>query len=331
MNKLRAAILGCGDFAHKHAQIAGRLPDDIELVAFSDRNLHKAESFAAQYGREARAFSDHHDMMERVDLDLLIVVLPPYGHTDEVALAAERGIHVLIEKPIALTSQQAWEMVAVAEAAGIKSQVGFMYRFGAAVEALRARLDDGSAGPVGLISARYFCNSLHASWWRDRSRSGGQLLEQVIHLFDLLRVLGGEVESVYSRQDNLFHRDVPGYTVEDVSATVAGFASGALGVVYATNNAVPGRWINDYRIVTQRLTAEFGDANHAVFTLTGGETVETVTIASDRDIRQRQLEDLLQAIRDDGETRTPLREGAKSLELVLAATRAAEERCEVLL
>jgi predicted dehydrogenase len=102
-------------------------------------------------------------------------------------------------------------------------------------------------------------------------------------------------------------------------------------VVYATNNAVPGRWINDYRIVTQRLTAEFGDANHAVFTLTGGETVETVTIASDRDIRQRQLEDLLQAIRDDGETRTPLREGAKSLELVLAATRAAEERCEVLL
>jgi predicted dehydrogenase len=53
MNKLRAAILGCGDFAHKHAQIAGRLPDDIELVAFSDRNLHKAESFAAQYGREA--------------------------------------------------------------------------------------------------------------------------------------------------------------------------------------------------------------------------------------------------------------------------------------
>lgn len=331
MNKLRAAILGCGDFAHKHAQIAGRLPDDIELVAFSDRNLHKAESFAAQYGREARAFSDHHQMMDSVDLDLLIVVLPPYGHTDEVAQAAERGIHLLIEKPIALTSQQAWEMVAVAEAAGIKSQVGFMYRFGAAVEALRARLDDGSAGPVGLISARYFCNSLHASWWRDRSRSGGQLLEQVIHLFDLLRVLGGEVESVYSRQDNLFHRDVPGYTVEDVSATVAGFASGALGVVYATNNAVPGRWINDYRIVTQRLTAEFGDANHAVFTLTGGETVETVTIASDRDIRQRQLEDLLQAIRDDGETRTPLREGAKSLELVLAATRAAEERCEVLL
>jgi predicted dehydrogenase len=329
MNKLRAAILGCGDFAHKHAQIIGRFPDEIELVAFSDRNQHKADAFAARYGRAARAFTDHHEMLDSVSLELLVVVLPPYGHSDEVALAAERGIHLLIEKPVALTSAQAWEMVAAAEAGGIKTQVGFMYRFGAAVEALRARLDDGSAGPVGLVSARYFCNSLHAPWWRDRAKSGGQIVEQAIHLFDLLRYLGGEAETVFSRQNNLFHRDVPGYTVEDVSATVVGFQSGALGVVYATNNAIPGRWINDYRAVTQRMTADFSDANHAVFTLTGGDALETVTIASDRDFRQAQLEDLLQAIREDGQTRTPLREGAQTLDLVLAAARAAEEGCEV--
>lgn len=331
MKKLRAAILGCGDFAGKHADIISRLPGEIELVAFADRNLHKAQAFAARYGAGARAFSSHVTLLDAVDLDLLVVVLPPYGHTDEVALAAERGVHLLVEKPIALTSAAAWEMVAAAERAGIKTQAGFMYRFGAAVEALRARLDDGSAGPVGLISARYFCNSLHAGWWRDRSKSGGQLVEQVIHLFDLLRFLGGEVEAVYSRQNNLFHRDVPGYTVEDVSATVVSFASGALGVVYATNNAIPGRWINDYRVVTQKLTADFADANHATFGLTAGEAVEMVTVASERDFRQRQLEDLLQAIREDGETRTPLREGAKTLDLVLAATRAAEERCEVIL
>ncbi len=329
MTKLRAAILGCGDFAHTHAQIIGRLAGELELVAFCDRNLHKAEAFAARYGRGARVFTDHRQLLDSVPLDLLVVVLPPYGHGDEVALAAERGIHILMEKPIALTSEQAWAMVAAAEAAGIKTQVGFMYRFGAAVEALRARLEDGSAGPLGLISARYFCNSLHASWWRDRARSGGQIVEQAIHLFDLLRYLGGEVETVFSRQNNLFHRDVPGYTVEDVSATVVGFAGGALGVVYATNNAIPGRWINDYRAVTQRLTADFSDANHAIFTLTGGDAPQTVTIAAERDYRQAQLEELLRAIREDGQTRTPLREGARTLDLVLAATRAAEERCEI--
>jgi predicted dehydrogenase len=329
MTKLRAAILGCGDFAQRHAEIISRLPGEVELVAFGDRNLHKAEAFAGRYGHGARAFGDHHEMLDAADLDLLVVVLPPYGHTDEVQLAAERGIHLLVEKPIALSSAAAWAMVAAAEAAGVKTQVGFMYRFGAAVEALRARLDDGSAGPVGLISARYFCNSLHAGWWRDRARSGGQLVEQAIHLFDLLRFLGGDVASVYSRQENLFHRDVPGYTVEDVSATVVSFANGALGVVYATNNAIPGKWINDYRVVAGRLTAEFADANHATFALTGGDSVELVTVASERDFRQAQLEDLLRAIRDEGETRTPLREGAKTLDLVLAATWAAEERCEV--
>lgn len=329
MNRLRAAILGCGDFAHKHAAIIGQFPQELELVAFSDRNRRKAEAFAARYAPHARTFSDHHDLLDGVELDLLVVVLPPYGHTDEVALAAERGIHLLVEKPIALTSEQAWEMVRAVESAGIKSQVGFMNRFGAAVEALRERLDDGRAGPVGLISARYFCNSLHAAWWRDRQKSGGQLVEQVIHLFDLLRYLGGEVETVYCRQNNLFHGDVPGYTIEDVSATVVGFASGALGVVAATNNAIPGRWISDYHVVAQRLTADFADANHATLTLTGGNPVEVVTIASERDSRCCQLEDLLRAIREGGETRTPLREGARTLDLVLAATRAAGERCEV--
>jgi predicted dehydrogenase len=329
MNRLRVAILGCGDFAHKHAAIIRQFPRQLELVAFCDRNRHKAEAFAAHYAPNARAFTDHHDLLDGVELDLLVVVLPPYGHTDEVALAAERGIHLLVEKPIALTSAQAWEMVRAVEAAGVKSQVGFMNRLGAAVEALRHRLDEGSAGPVGLISARYFCHSLHAGWWRDRQKSGGQLVEQVIHLFDLLRFLGGEVETVYSRQYNFFHRDVPGYSVEDVSATVVSFASGALGVVAATNNAIPGRWISDYHVVAQQLTADFADANHATFTLTGGEAPEVVTIASDRDTRHHQLEDLLRAIRENGETRTPLREGARTLDLVLAARRAAEERCEV--
>jgi predicted dehydrogenase len=329
MKRLRAAILGCGAFAHRHAALIGHFSEEVELVAFSDRNRHKAEAFAARYAPRARAFTDHHELMDRVELDLLVVVLPPSGHTDEVALAAERGIHLLVEKPIALTSAQAWEMVRAVEAAGVKSQVGFMNRFGAAVEALRERLDEGSAGPVGLISARYFCNSLHAAWWRDREKSGGQLVEQVIHLFDLLRYLGGEVETVYSRQNNLFHQDVAGYTVEDVSATVVGFASGALGVVAATNNAIPGRWISDYHVVTQRLTADFADANHATFTLTSGDTPEVLTVASERDTRRCQLEDLLRAIRENGETRTPLREGARTLDLALAATRAAGERCEV--
>ena len=148
-------------------------------------------------------------------------------------------------------------------------------------------------------------------------------------MFDLLRYFGGEVDSVYSRQQNVFHREQPDYTIEDVSATVVNFQKGGLGVVYATNGAIPSKWINDYRVVTQNLTAEFQNANQALFHLTDQEGSPQLHIDSQADFRQKQIEDLLHAIRTDGKTRTPLREGAKTLELVLAATQSAEMGGEV--
>jgi predicted dehydrogenase len=117
--------------------------------------------------------------------------------------------------------------------------------------------------------------------------------------------------------------------VEDVSATIYGFPGGGLGVIYATNGAIPGKWINDYRLVSQTLTAEFTDANHATFHFTAEAPVRTETISSEKDVYLAELQDLLTAIRTRGETRTPMREGAKSLDMALAATRSAETRQEV--
>jgi predicted dehydrogenase len=330
MKALRTAILGCGGFAHKHAHILASFPDQVEMVAFCNRTLDKAVAFAEQYtsGRAA-VFADHHEMLDAVDLDLMVICLPPYAHSDEVERAAEKGIHLLIEKPIALTSEHGWRMVTAAESAGIKTQVGFMYRFGVAIEQLKGMIEAGSTGPVGLMSARYFCNALHAPWWRVREQSGGQFVEQVIHMVDLMRYLLGDPVTVYSRQTNLFHRHVPDYDIEDVSATVFSFASGALGVIYATNGAIPNRWINDYRLVAQKLTAEFGDANHAIFHLTDAPDRLPLTIAADRDYHHHQMADLLQAIRSNSQTRIPLREGALSLDMALAATRSAELGAEV--
>jgi len=330
MSTLRTGILGCGSFAHRHAQIASNLPGEVELVAFCDRNEWKAQAFSEQYTlNRALIFTDHHAMFEQADLDLVIICLPPYGHSDEVAQAAEHGIHLLIEKPIALTSEQGWQMVEVAERAGIKTQVGFMFRFGEAVERLKSLITSGEIGPVGLMSARYFCNALHADWWRKRDKSGGQIVEQAIHMFDLLRFFLGDPVAVYSRQENLFHRETEDYTIEDVSATVVSFANGALGVVYATNGAIPGRWINDYRVVAQKLTAEFTNANQATFYPTDVPDQLPLVISSEKDFRMAQLRDLIEAIRTGHETRTPLREGAKSLDLVLAAARSNERRSEV--
>src|SRR5215208_1100758 len=330
MKQLHTGILGCGGFANRHAQNMITLSQEIELTAFCDHHEKNAREFAEKYSEgKGILFTDHQEMFEKAALDLVVICLPPFAHSDEVELAAQHGVHMLIEKPIALTSDQAWRMVEATEKAGIKTQVGFMFRFGAGIERLKELLTSGEVGSAGLMSARYFCNSLHAPWWRDRSKSGGQLVEQVIHMVDLMRYLLGDAVSVYSRQENLFHRDIADYSVEDVSATVFGFQGGALGVIYATNGAIPGKWINDYRLVSQRLTAEFTDANNALLHFTAETPVRTEAISSEKDIYLAELQDLLTAIRTDGQTRTPLREGAKSLDLALAATTSAEAHQEV--
>lgn len=325
MKPLRAAILGCGSFAHKHASVLKSLPEQYELVAFCDRHPERVGAYAKRYGHASTGvFTDHNQLLAQAGLDVLVITLPPYGHTDEVEQAARRGIHIFIEKPIALTSETAWDMVRAVESAGVQSQVGLMLRFGAAVDALKRKIASGEAGPVGLMSARYFCNSLHSPWWRIRAKSGGQLVEQVIHMIDLMRYLMGDAELVFSLQDNVFHQDVADYTVEDVSGTVMKFPGGGIGVIYATNGAIPGKWINDYRVVARNLTAEFQDANQATFTYTQGGEPRSETVSSEQDMYRLQMIDLHEAIRTGGQTRTPMREGALTLDLALAATESAQ-------
>lgn len=325
MSKLRTAIIGCGGFANRHAENMAGMPDTFELAAFCDVDIAHAEAYAEKYAQDqAAVYTDHHQLFDKEKLDLVVVCVPPYGHSDEIALASERGIHILIEKPIALTSEAAWKMVEQSEKAGIKTQVGFMFRFGAAIEALKRMINEDETGMLGLMSARYFCNSLHASWWRMRDKSGGQLVEQVIHMVDLMRYLMGAPATIFSLQNNLFHKAIPDYTVEDVSGTVIGFQNGGIGVIYATNGAIPGKWINDYRLVAQKVTAEFTDANHAAFTFTAKPYLQMATVASDQDYYKLELLDLVRAIQTGGSTRTPMREGALSLDLALAATRSVE-------
>jgi predicted dehydrogenase len=333
MTKLKTALIGCGKFANKHLANIATIPDKFEMVAYCDVVQESAAQFNEKYsGGKAQVFNDFHKMFEKMTgLDVVLICLPPFGHTDEVEVAAQHGVHILIEKPIALTSEKAWQMVAAVENAGIKSQVGFMFRFGEAIEKLKSMVQDGTAGQMNLMSTRYFCNALHAPWWRMREKSGGQITEQVIHMVDLMRYLMGNPASVFSIQKNLNHQNVENYTIEDTSGTLVEFKNGGIGVIFASNNAIPGKWINDYHIVTHKVTAEFADANNAKFTYTTESPLRDEIIASQENLYLRELLDLYEAITKNTTTRTPIREGALSLDLALAITRSAETKLPVIL
>ena len=179
------------------------------------------------------------------------------------------------------------------------------------------------------MTARYACNSLHSWWWRDKAKSGGQLVEQVIHIIDMTRFFLGEPIKVYSMQDNLFHRSDKEYTSEDTSATVIRFDSGGMATISATNGAIPNRWDYDWRFFTGDLTADFSDANHAIFHHTAEKDLSETTIAAEDDLYLAETLDLLAAIREDRAPAVPIEEGVLSLKLALCAAQSAEQDAPV--
>ncbi|MCZ7545980.1 MAG: Gfo/Idh/MocA family oxidoreductase [Anaerolineae bacterium] len=328
--EVKVAILGCGGFARKRQTPNLAALPEVQIVACCDQVRASAEALAREVAGDPPAvYTDCETMLDAAKPDALYVALPPYTHGPEVEEAARRGIHIFIEKPIALDMQTAWRMVEAAERAGIVTQVDFQFRFGVAVEWVHSKITSGAAGTPGLMLARYFCNSLHAPWWRQKDKSGGQLVEQVIHMIDLLRHLLGQPTYVFSRQANLFHQDVPDYTSEDVSGTIVSFENGALGVIAATNGAIPGRWINEYHVVTRNLTADFIDANHATVAHTDQDPPGIEEVGGERDAWAATAADFIAAIMANRPARIPLREGALSLELALAATASAERQKEM--
>jgi predicted dehydrogenase len=317
MSMLRVGLLGCGGIGTRHAAAVGTLSDRMELVACAGRDLTKTQEFAEARG--AKAFGDLDAMLGAAALDLLIVALPPGAHEGQVERAAAAGVNLLVEKPIALDDARADAMVAAVEAAGVTAAVGFMYRFGDAVRSV----DSLPVGRIGLFTGSYHCNALHAPWWRERARSGGQLVEQAIHLIDLVRLFMGEPNTVYARGANLFHRKVPGYDIDDVAGVIFGWHDGRVATLTASNIAVPGVWHKDWSLFGEGATIRFTGWNDAVLT-PAVSGAEPQIIAGTTDPFVAQLADVADAIRDGRPPAVPLREGAATLRLALAARRSAE-------
>jgi predicted dehydrogenase len=317
---LRVGILGTGGIGARHA--AAAQTGGFSVVAACGRDTEKAAAFSERFG--ATAYTDFARMLGETQLDLLVVALPPYAHSGQVEAAAQAGVNLLVEKPIALDLGRAEAMIAAS--AGVTAACGFMYRHGDAVQAWE-RIDHGR---VGHFAGSFHSNALHAPWWRERDLAGGQMVEQLIHIADLARHSLGMPRTIYAKAANLFHRDVERYTSEDVSAMVLGYEDGRIGVLHASNAAIPGRWMKGWQVIAERATGLFFDWNTAEIVTHNGEAVSE-TIKGSTDPFVAQLVDVAEAIRDKRPPLVPLRDGLDTLRIVLAARRSADEGREVVL
>lgn len=320
---LRVGVLGTGGIAARHAAAVAAV-DGLELVAATSRSFETAQAFSARHGGTAYEQLDW--MLGEAELDLLIVALPPGAHGGEVEKAAAAGVNLLVEKPISLDLGQARAMVEASER--VVAACGFMYRFGGAVERWDALAAAGKTGIAGHFSGSFHCNALHAPWWRERKMSGGQMVEQLIHIVDLARSSLGMPSSVVARATNFHHRTVEGYDSEDMSAMIFGYDDGRMAVLHASNMAVPGRWMKGWQIVAEKATGIFADWNTAEIVRTEDD-IASERVAATTDPFVAQLTDMRDAIMQRRPPRVPLADGLETLRMVLAARQAADEGREV--
>lgn len=330
----RVAFLGTGGIARTHAAALNR-GGGCQITASCAATVEEAAAFNQFLAPEAEAHASFEEMLDKGGFEALYVCLPPFAHEGQEEMAAARGIHLFLEKPIALTLERAESIVRAVEESGVVSHVGFHMRFSGPVRRLKELVDQGRAGQSMLFSADYLCSALHAPWWRSVDKSGGQLVEQAIHLYDLAAWLFGEPESVSAAIEKLGHKDVEGYTVEDTSAATIRFESGAIGSIRASNAAVPMEWRSPWRVVFEGLTAELlGDGSAQVWHTQGrgaeyywssGAQVPTEAVPAGADPYVEQAAHFLECVRTGQPALTPARVGLERLKLVLAAKRSGQE------
>jgi myo-inositol 2-dehydrogenase/D-chiro-inositol 1-dehydrogenase len=227
---LRIGFVGIGWIAGTHMDALSQL-EDAQPVAFCDIDSERANRAAARFG--GRAYTDWRAMLDAEPLDALYICLPPHGHDGVEIAAAERGIHLFVEKPVARDLDYARRVEKAIQRAGVMSMVGYHFRYYGAIERAKERLQ---GLPVLMVKGAWDGGMPGVPWWRQHALSGGQLVEQTTHIFDLARYLVGEVVEVFTFSQNnpaLLHHPDGDVNVADVVCLK--FENGAVGVITDTN------------------------------------------------------------------------------------------------
>ncbi len=228
---IRIGFVGTGGIAQAHFDALSQI-EGVELVAFCDVDPARAERAAARFG--GKAYTDYQTMLNETALDALYVCVPPHAHEGAEEMAAEKGIHLFVEKPVARTLERARAIEAAIKKAGVLSMVGYHFRYYGATERARERLQ---GLPTVLVKGAWEGGMPGVEWWRQHALSGGQIIEQTTHIFDLARYLAGEIVQVHAYFQHA--PELMPFSGGDVSASgavVLQFASGAVGVI--TNTCV---------------------------------------------------------------------------------------------
>ncbi|GAB6166191.1 Gfo/Idh/MocA family oxidoreductase [Thermostilla marina] len=231
MAKLHGVCVGAGYFSKFQYEAWNRIPE-VEITAMCNRNIDRAKPIMEEFGIP-RHYVDYREMLEKEKPDFVDIITPPDTHLEMCRIAAEMGIHIICQKPLAPTFDEAKEIVALTDRAGVRFMVHENFRFQPWHREIKRLLTAGAIGD--RLHSLYFRMRMGDGWGEDaylgrqpyfRTMPKLLVFETGVHFIDTFRYLAGEVEGVFSKLRKLN----PVIAGEDAGVIVFEFASGAVGI-----------------------------------------------------------------------------------------------------
>lgn len=230
MKPLRVAFVGAGGIAARHLQ-ALKVIGEVEIAAVSSHSPEKAKILAEKCDPTTKVYENYSALLANEELDALYICVPPFAH-DEIELAAvERGVPFFVEKPLSADAETAETIYSAVQAKGLVTAVGYQWRYLNTVELAQTLV---AAKPARLALGYWLDVLPPPAWWAVEGLSGGQMVEQTTHIFDLARLLVGEIATVYAL-GRRFSSAGTELDIDRVSIATVEFASGAVGTFSSTS------------------------------------------------------------------------------------------------
>ncbi|HEY8456513.1 MAG TPA: Gfo/Idh/MocA family oxidoreductase [Actinopolymorphaceae bacterium] len=265
---ITAVIVGAGRMGRAHAANLTRIPD-VRVVGVADVRRDAADALAGELG--AASAHDYRELVDRCRPDVVYLCTPAGEHLEQITFAAERGVNIFVEKPLAPSVRAANAAADVIERHGVLACVGYQWRHSPATDVAAAAL---AGHEVTLLAGWWYWTIPPVPWIRDRRTGGGQVFEQVTHLIDLMRYLAGDITTVFAAySDNVIPpQELPNWDASAVTLQFAGGAVGSLHSTYALFSGIPGA--NGVDVVARDLLVRVTARSATVFR-PGVEPVET--------------------------------------------------------
>lgn len=332
--KIKVAVVGCGRIAKNHFNAIAERQDNLTLVAVCDSDKQALKQACDEY--QVPGYRELEHLLKEVDFDVAILCTPSGLHPKQAIQVAESGRHVVTEKPMATRWQDGMDMVKACDKAGVRLFVVKQNRFNATLQLVKKAIDEGRFGRIYLANLNVFWTRPQdyydqGGWRGTWELDGGAFMNQASHYIDLLHWMLGPVQSVQAMMGTLARK----IDTEDTGVMNVRWRNGALGSVSVTMLTYPKNYEGSITILGEKGTVKVGGV--AVNEIERWEFAdnspddEAIQAASYQTTsvygfgHPLYYDNVIQALRGKEKALVDGREGLASLELLIAAYRAARD------